>query len=255
MSTATSFAIIAALAMSACATVRLQDLSAPRPVPPESCLVIGFLGGRDAWNDPSKGVRQTALALRDEDARIFAETFENRNRDTALRFVLDALDRDGNERVYGREAGAATLVVYGQSLGGSAVVKFARQLDELGIGVELTVQIDSVGRGDATIPPNVRHALNLYQDSGAFIEGEHPVEAEDPERTRVLGNWHFDYDEPPGSEILIDDLPFWKIIFRVAHAKMDRDPRVWDSVRTMLAGACAGHDLTALAARVHAALE
>lgn len=242
--------IAAGLAASACSAVRLEDLATSRPVPAGSCLVIGFLGGRDAWDDADKGVRQTALALRDPAAGVFVETFENRRRDVALRFVLEALDCDRDGNADERMVETTRIIVYGQSLGGSATMKFARQLDELGLPVELTVQIDSVGRGDGVIPPNVRHALNLYQDSGIFLEGEHPVVAEDPERTRVLGNWRFDYDAPPGSEIAIDDLPFWKIIFRVAHAKMDRDPRVWESVRAILAGACAGQDLPALAERV-----
>ncbi len=104
------------------------------------------------------------------------------------------------------------------------------------------------------IPPNVRHALNLYQDSGLVLEGEHPIEAEDPSRTRLLGNWHFDYNGPPGSTISVDGLPPWKLFLRVAHAKMDRDPRVWESVGAMLTGACEGQDLRGLAERVQETL-
>ena len=244
----------AVLVVTACSAVRLEDIEAPRPVPPDSCVVIGFLGGRDAWNDGEKGVRQTALTLRDPTARVYAETFENRRRDIALAFVLEALDRNGDGNTDAAEAGATRLAVYGQSLGGSAAVKFARQLDDLALAVELTVQVDSVGRGDGEIPPNVRHALNLYQDSGLVLEGEHPIEAEDPSRTRVLGNWRFDYNGPPGATISVDDLPIWKVFLRVAHAKMDRDPRVWESVRAMLAGACEGRDLRWLAERVQETL-
>ena len=246
----------AVLVATACSAVRLEDLETARPVPPGSCVVVGFLGGRDAWNDGDKGVRQTALTLRDPAARVYAETFENRRRDVALAFVLEALDRDGDRRIDPIEAEATKLVVYGQSFGGAAVVKFARQLDDddLALTVELTVQVDSVGRGDGEIPPNVRHALNLYQDSGLVLEGEHPIEAEDPSRTRVLGNWHFDYNGPPGSTISVDDLSLWKLFLRVAHAKMDRDPRVWESVRAMLTGACEGQDLRGLAERVQETL-
>ena len=102
-------------------------MTTPRPAPERACLLIGFLGGRDAWDDAEKGVRKTALELRDDAALVFAETFENRRRDVALRFVIEALDRNGDAAVDGNEADAATLVVYGQSLGGSAAVKFARE--------------------------------------------------------------------------------------------------------------------------------
>ena len=58
----------------------------------------------------------------------------------------------------------------------------------------------------------------------------------------------------PGATISVDDLPIWKVFLRVALAKMDRDPRVWESVRAMLAGACEGRDLQWLAERVQETL-
>ena len=47
------------------------------------------------------------------------------------------------------------LVMYGQSFGGAAVVKLARQLQAMSLPVLLTIQIDSVGRDDSVIPQNV----------------------------------------------------------------------------------------------------
>lgn len=192
--------------------IQIVDVEIPRPVPESSCLVIGFLGGRDAWDDSSKGVRRLAVKLRSED--LLAETFENRRRSVALEVVRDALDRNGDGAIDAQEAGGTVqngqngqngqnvrLVVYGQSFGGAAVVKFAHELNELGVPIELTVQIDSVGRDDALIPPNVRSAANLYQTDGWFLDGEHPIRAEDPEATRILGNWRFDYSEPPGRTV------------------------------------------------------
>jgi hypothetical protein len=200
--------------------------------------VIGFLGGHDAWNNAEKGVRQIALRLRDPDRHVYVETFENRRRDVAEEFVTQAFQGHGDE-----PSNRCSLVVYGQSFGGAAVVKFARRLEALGLPICLTVQIDSVGRNDEELPPNVRYAANLYQANGRFIKGENPIRASDPSRTRILGNWRFDYDEPPGSEIRIDDLPWWKIIFRGAHTKMDRDPRVWTLVEALIGAACRRDDL------------
>ncbi|MFQ5791412.1 MAG: hypothetical protein ACE5JI_13150 [Acidobacteriota bacterium] len=212
-------------------------------MPSGSCLVLGFLGGRDAWNDSSKSVRQLALRLRAPAKGIHVETFENRRRPLAEAFLTQALDCNDDGAVDLREASRVSLVVYGQSFGGAAVAKFARRLATLGIPILLTVQIDSVGRGDADIPPNVRYAANLYQDNGWFIEGEHPIRAVDPERTQILGNWKFDYRRPPGSSISLAGVPWWKLAFRVAHARMDRDPRVWARVGILIRAACAGEDL------------
>jgi hypothetical protein len=196
-------------------------------------VVVGFLGGRDAWDDGEKGVRQVALRLRDPARRLYAETFENKSRDVAEAFVNEAF----------LESDRSTLIVYGQSFGGAATVKFARQLEKEGRPIRLNLQIDSVGRDDGEIPANVQYAANLYQANGRFIKGENPIRAADPARTRVLGNWRFDYDHPPGSDISIDDLPWWKTIFRAAHAKMDRDGRVWNLVDKLIRAGCRGDDL------------
>jgi hypothetical protein len=220
---------------SGCGGVRLQDLRAKPPFPEGSCVVVGFLGGRDRWNDESKGVRKLALDLRAAEEGIFAETFENRSRDVAEEFVLGAVGD-----------GARRLVVYGQSFGGAAVVKLARALENSSIHVALTVQIDSVGRGDDRVPGNVDYALNLYQSDGWFIRGEEPIRAEDDGKTVVLANRRFLYNQPPGSDIDLADVPWWKLIFRIAHARMDRDERVWGLAGRAIRAACAGADLTSL---------
>ena len=227
-----AFALLALAA--GCGGVRIQDLSAKPPLPDGACVVVGFLGGRDRWNDEDKGVRRLALALRDLGRNIFAETFENRRREVAEEFVREAMG--------GGDSGQR-LVVYGQSFGGAAVVKFARSLEKLSIPVTLTVQIDSVGRGDDRVPANVRYALNLFQSDGWFIRGEQPIRAEDLEKTVILGNERFEYDRPPGSTIDVADVPWWKLVFRIPHARMDRDERVWDLAGRAIRAACAGEDL------------
>jgi hypothetical protein len=246
------FAASVASLGSACAAITLNDLVTPRPVPGDTCVVVGFLGGRVRWNDANEGVRRLALRLRSSSSSIAAETFENRRRSVAERFVTEALDRDSSGRLSFAEASGRKLVVYGQSFGGAAVVKFAESLARRSVPVEvlLTIQLDSVGRGDGVVPDNVRYALNLYQSDGLIIVGEHPIRAQNPATTAVLGNWSFSYREPPGSMIALSAVPWWKLLFRVAHARMDRDPRVWARVESMIRGACSGEDLEALAARL-----
>jgi hypothetical protein len=215
------------LVASACGGIRIEDVQTPRTIPEDSCLVVGFLGGRDAWDDETKGVRQLALELRRHG--FFAETFENRSRHVALELV--------------RQVRSKRLVLFGQSFGGAAVVRFARDLERIAVPLELTIQIDSVGRDDGTLPPNVRNAVNLFQTDGWFLDGEHPIEASDPSRTRILGNWRFDYSRPPGSEIFLADVPWWKLAFRIPHARMDRDPEVWSFSRRLIEAACTGGEM------------
>jgi len=239
----TTAALTVLLVPSGCRTVGLRDLATPRPVAPDACLAIGFLGGHDRWDDDTKGVRRLALDLRDPERNVHAETFENRRTDVALAFLEDALDQDRDGAVEPSEIRGLRIVVYGQSLGGFAATVFSRALAERGIPIDLLVLVDSVGWGDEVIPPNVRHVANFYQDEGRFVAGEHPVRPLDPGATTVLGEWELEYDEPPGSEIDLGDLPWHKTAFRVAHARMDRDPRLWRRVGRLVEAACAGRDL------------
>ena len=129
-------------------------------------------------------------------------------------------------------------MIYGQSLGGMAAARLVHALERDGVPVDLLVLIDSVGPGDGRVPANVRRVANLYQDDGRVIRGQHPVAAVDPAATRMVGEWEFEYDAPPGSRIDVSDLPWHKRAFRVAHAKMDRDPRVWQRVDALVRAAC-----------------
>ena len=209
-----------------------RHFSTPTPIAQDDTLILGFMGGRDAWNNTTVGVGRIARSLRKRGVSgVHIETVENQKRELAVRLVRAALDanRDGN--LQSAERLQARIVVYGQSFGGAAVVKFARQLDALGIPILLTIQVDSVGRGDGMIPPNVRAAANIYQDDGHLIRGEAPIRAEDPTRTKILGNFRFDYANSP---IDVSDLAWYKTLARIAHAKMDRDPEVWKKVETLI---------------------
>ena len=241
-------ALMTAVACLACGGASRPGPTGPPAIPPGSCLVVGFLGGNDRWDDPFKGVRRLALELRREPG-LYVETFENRRVRRALGFVEAALDADRNGEVDREETGRASIVVYGQSLGGWATLVFARLLAGRDLPVQLTLQIDSVGWDDADVPPNVRWAANLFQDEGAVIAGEHPIKPSDPRRTTVVGEWEFDYDRPPGNGIAIDGLPWHKTFLRADHARMDRDPRVWSKAARLVRDACEGRVPGASAAR------
>lgn len=216
-----------------------DEVALDAPLADGEALIVGFLGGRNAWNDDRRGVRRLALELRREadecDCRVV--TIENRRRKLARELIVDALDRDRDGRLSNGERESARLVLYGQSFGGAAVVKLARELERMEVPVLLTVQIDSVGLGDVAIPPNVRGAANLFQRTGLLIQGERRIRAEDPSRTRILGNFEYRYG---GRKIeLPKELTWWDRFFARAHTKMDADPAVWGRVKAMIRRALA----------------
>ena len=99
------------------------------------------------------------------------------------------------------------------------------------IPVLLTVQVDSVGLGDATISPNVRRAANFYQPNGWFIKGECEIRAQDPSQTTIIGNFKYDYSN---KDVEISHVHWFRKLFRVAHAKISFDPDVWAEVKKLI---------------------
>jgi len=197
-----------------------------------STLVIGFMGGREPWDNEKRGVRRLALTLRAmELPGLHVETVENARRYLAVQLVRNALDQDKDGQLDAEERASARVIVYGQSFGGAAVVKLANELEEMQVPIALTVQVDSVGVGDADIPPNVRCAANLFQGNGFFIRGEPEIRAEDPARTKIIGNFEYDYSD---KDIDLSEVSWLKKIFRTAHTKMDFDPEVWTRVEGII---------------------
>ena len=214
---------------------RYQHFTTPTPLSQNQILILGFMGGWQRWYKDNRRVRRLALKLRSmNDPDILVETVENKKRDLAIELIVNAFDRNRDGSLDQHERASARLIIYGQSFGGAAVVKLARQLEKMGVPVALTVQIDSVGRGDRMIPSNVARAANLYQKNGFLIRGEPDIKAENPARTRILGNFRFDYSD---KKIDLSRVSFQKKAFRVAHTKMEYDPDVWAKVEELILGA------------------
>jgi hypothetical protein len=203
------------------------------PVPPKSTIVIGFLGGFERWNDEHRGVRHVTLDLRARKLPgVFAETFGNHHRRAAMRLLRRSLDSNGDGKLDAKERASARVILYGQSWGGAAVVKAARELESWGVPVLLTVQVDSVGVDDSSIPANVRAAVNLYQHDPFTIQGRPEIQAADPSRTRILGNYRFTY---LFQRVESSQLASWgRRNLAGSHARMELDPAVWAQVEELI---------------------
>ncbi len=223
--------LLAALPVGATARAETFNCSSDPATQPR-ILVVGFMGGRNHRDDVRFGVGRFAKKLRDMALPcVQVATFENTKREQALKLVRRAFDGDGNGRIDSYERESTRLIVYGQSFGGAAVVKFARQLKEAGIPVLLTVQVDAVGLNDQVIPSNVAAAASLFQRNGVFIHGPRHIRAEDPRATEIIGDFQFDYR---GSAIDISDLTWPQKVLRESHIRMDRDPVVWNKVEELI---------------------
>lgn len=208
--------------------LRRADITTPAPMPAGSLFIVGFLGGWEDWDHPHRSVRRLALRLRESvPDHVFIETSDNHSRATVRRFIREALDTDGNGKLSGEEASRAQIVCYGQSFGAAACLHLARELERWSVPVRLTVQVDSVGRKDHLVPPNVQRAVNLYQRDPGPIRGQHRVRAADPRRTAVLGNIRHTY---LFRHVELSGYPAAARRFPNSHWKMDNDPLVWAEV-------------------------
>jgi pimeloyl-ACP methyl ester carboxylesterase len=199
-----------------------SHFTTPVPLNPGDTLVIGFLGGFDHWDDPHRGVRKVALNLRDRSIPgVYAETMENHKHHQATELILQAF----------KDRSFARVILYGQSLGGSAVIKTARELQDLHIPVMLTVQIDSVGLNDRTIPANVAAAANFCQREPFSIIGRNRIRAADPSKTAILANTQFHY---PLGDHSVEPESWKRKALGGAHARMEADPAVWAKVEQLI---------------------
>lgn len=216
--------ILVCTALAAEPRVRLRDLVTPVPAPRGSVIVVGFLGAWERWDNEKRSVRKLALRLRERGIPgVFVETAGNHSRKTIRQFLHKALDQNRNGRIDPDERESVGIVLYGQSFGGAACVKLARELQKWQVPVQLTVQIDSVGRNDEVIPANVKRAMNFFQRDPGPIWGESRIRAADPAKTQVLGNQRFTYLFPR-PDIDLSDYPRLTRLAPISHWKMDNDP-------------------------------
>lgn len=197
-------------------------------------IVVGFLGGFVRRDDAIHSTVQIASRLRQDFPHgVSISTFANRQGAEARDHILQLLDADGDGKLSDDEKKSARVIIYGHSWGASQTVTLAKQLDEEGVPVLLTVQVDSVnkrGQNDSLIPSNVAEAVNFYQPHG-IIHGRSEIRAADPARTSILGNYEFTY--APGA-VQCYEYPLLSRIFMRAHIAIECDPKVWNRVEDLI---------------------
>lgn len=197
-------------------------------------IVIGFMGGNVHASNLVHREAQLARNLQQLYPQgLHAAVFANSDWKSALSTVLHHLAADGRGNPNADEKNSARIVIYGHSWGASETVTLARRLNQLGIPVLLTVQVDSVekmNQNDATIPPNVREAVNFYQTEG-LLHGRSLIAAMDPARTKILGNFQSSYRDHPVS---CPGYPWFARAFMKPHIEIENDPSVWNRVEALI---------------------
>jgi len=95
------------------------------------------------------------------------------------------------------------------------------------------VQVDSVAKireNDEVIPANVGEAVNFYQTDG-LLHGQSRIRAADEKRTRILGNFRFEYKS---KDIRCEKYPWYDKVFAKYHTEIECDPAVWSQVESLI---------------------
>jgi hypothetical protein len=196
-------------------------------------LVVGFMGGFVHGDDVRHSEVQVARQLEvNYGDRVRVQMFENRQRAAARKWILQLTEGDSVGSL-GQEWRTPRIVLFGHSWGASAAIYLARELKHDGIPVALTIQVDSIRKSrkdDSVIPANVSQAINFYQTRG-ILRGRTTITAEDPSRTRILGNVHVTYEKLPSE---CRSYPWYDRLLFKGHTAIECDPRVWSQVEHLI---------------------
>ena len=197
-------------------------------------ILVGFVGGFVSHTNANHGPVQAAQRLHQTSPKgAFVEVFENRRRKAALTTILHLLDTNQDGVLSEQEKSAAHIMLFGQSWGASAAVVLARELGRIGVPVMLTVQVDSVPKlwqNDKVIPDNVSAAINFYQPHG-LIHGSPEIKAADDAKTRILGNYRFDYKQNP---VRCEGYSWFYRHITPSHMQSECDPHIWTQVENLM---------------------
>lgn len=208
-------------------------ISKNAPVLPPT-IVIGFVGGFISHDNLAHGEVQLAARLRKAyPSGVDVETFENHRGDRARKKVMELLDANHDGSLTPDEKQNARIIIYGHSWGGSETLTLARELEKVGVAVLLTIQVDSVSKihqNDAIIPANVVQAVNFFQSNG-YLHGQTKIRAADSKRTRIIGNFRFDYRDSPYN---CDKYPWYDRVLSKPHTQIECDPMVWKQAESLI---------------------
>jgi hypothetical protein len=152
-------------------------------------IYLGFVGALEPAHNKYSGVVQIGDSLQGKDfPDVCAKTYSPYVWGDGLHWLLGHFPSHAGVLTAEELQRAPKVVLVGHSMGGWAMVNVARKLNSRDIPVELTIQVDSVGFTDYTLPRNINSAAIFHaRDVLMPITTKH-VRMEDPSHTKLLEN-------------------------------------------------------------------
>ena len=177
-----------------------------------SCKILyaGFVGAMESSNRKGSGVVQIRDALRGSAyPDVCSESFIPLSWESCRNWILRQFPAHSGPFTQAEIDEAPRIILLGHSTGGWAVLKVARDLRDKGIPVELTVQLDSVGITDHTVPRNVKRSAIFHAKDFLMLLTTKNIRLEDPLHTKLIAN---------------------VVVKNASHLSITRDPRIRDLV-------------------------
>jgi hypothetical protein len=181
-------------------------VSTTQPVKNCRIIFLGFVGALEPASNKYSGVVQIRKTLQEKEysdvcAKSFSPYAWTDGRDWLLKHFPSNAGALTPEQLQQRPK----VIIVGHSMGGWAMMSVARELRSRDIPVELTIQVDSVGITDYTIPRNVKSAAIFHaNDVLMFMTTKH-LRREDPNYTKVV------------ADVIVEG---------AGHESITRDPRI-----------------------------
>jgi hypothetical protein len=159
------------------------------PPPPCRILYAGFVGAMEPAGNKHSGVVQIRDTLRGPDySDVCAESFLPISWISGRDWILKHFPSHSGPLTQQELANAPRVILVGHSTGGWAMLSVARDLRDKDIPVELTIQVDSVGITDYTIPKNVKTGAIFHAWDILMFMTTKNLKLEDPLHTKLIAN-------------------------------------------------------------------
>jgi hypothetical protein len=152
-------------------------------------VYLGFVGALEPPNNKSSGVVQIRETLQGKEyPDVCANSFSPYVWLEGLDWLMKHFPAHAGALTSQELAEAPKVILVGHSMGGWALMSVARELRNRNIPVELTIQVDSVGITDYTIPRNVKSAAIFHANDALMFLTTKRLRREDPSQTTILQN-------------------------------------------------------------------
>ena len=158
---------------------------------PADCSIIyaGFVGAMEPSDHKTSGIVQIRDTLRGPTyPDVCANSFLPYNPTAGLEWILSHFPSHAGPLTADELRRGPRIILAGHSTGGWAMLSVARDLREKDIPVELTIQVDSVGIDDVTVPSNVKEGAIFHAHDALMFMTTKRLKVEDSSKTKIVAN-------------------------------------------------------------------